>query len=195
MELGARRHWIFDMDGTLTCSVHDFDAIRGRLGLPSGTPLLEAVAAAPPAEAKRLREGITAWEWEMAERARAGPGVSALLTHLAAAGYRLGVLTRNRRDIALRTLAVTSLGHHFSADDVLGRGDAAPKPAPDGIQRLLERWRAAPSDAVMIGDYLYDLQAGRAAGVATVYIDRAHTGRWSAWADRTVRRLDALLPG
>ncbi|MEE9219805.1 MAG: HAD family hydrolase, partial [Acidobacteriota bacterium] len=28
----GRTHWIFDLDGTLTTSVHDFEAIREALG-------------------------------------------------------------------------------------------------------------------------------------------------------------------
>ena len=34
MPLSARDCWIFDMDGTLTVSAHDFEAIRLELGLP-----------------------------------------------------------------------------------------------------------------------------------------------------------------
>ena len=30
MNLADRRYWIFDMDGTLTVAIHDFDAIRER---------------------------------------------------------------------------------------------------------------------------------------------------------------------
>ena len=31
-----RKHWIFDLDGTLTIAVHDFNAIRKELGIPEG---------------------------------------------------------------------------------------------------------------------------------------------------------------
>ena len=39
-----RTAWIFDMDGTLTESLHDFPAISKRLGLPPNEPILEALA-------------------------------------------------------------------------------------------------------------------------------------------------------
>ena len=194
MNLWSRRYWIFDLDGTLTYAVHDFEALRESLGLAPGTPLLEAVDAAPPEEAARLRAGITAWEWALAEKAAAAPDALRLLRALAGESRTLGVLTRNRRDIALRTLEVAGLAQYFEPADVLGRDDAAPKPAPDGIRRILSRWRAAPADAVMLGDYVFDLQAGRNAGTATVYIDRADEARWNQWADVAVRGLDELLP-
>jgi hypothetical protein len=35
--LKHRGHWIFDLDGTLTVSAHDFDHIRRELGLAPET--------------------------------------------------------------------------------------------------------------------------------------------------------------
>ena len=50
--------FIFDLDGTLTVAVHDFDAIRAELGLPVGRPILEELATLPLAEAAELRERL-----------------------------------------------------------------------------------------------------------------------------------------
>ncbi|MGH9885914.1 MAG: HAD family hydrolase, partial [bacterium] len=52
MDVSRRAHWIFDMDGTLTVAVHDFDAIRTELGLPQGKPMLEELALRPAEEAR-----------------------------------------------------------------------------------------------------------------------------------------------
>ncbi len=49
-QLLNRKHWVFDMDGTLTIAQHDFDAIRDELGLPDNLPILESLAAMPAAE-------------------------------------------------------------------------------------------------------------------------------------------------
>ena len=43
--LDQRNHWIFDMDGTLTISTHDFDYMRKELGLGVDEPILEALHA------------------------------------------------------------------------------------------------------------------------------------------------------
>ena len=45
--LHQRNHWIFDLDGTLTISAHDFVAIREKLGLDADVPILEALNAMP----------------------------------------------------------------------------------------------------------------------------------------------------
>ena len=44
----ASKHWIFDMDGTLTIGVHDFDMMRSELGLAPDQGILEAVQAMSP---------------------------------------------------------------------------------------------------------------------------------------------------
>ena len=66
---------------------------------------------------------------------------------------------------------MTGLARYFETRDVIAREHASPKPKPDGIRVLLERWRAPRGEAVMVGDGRWDLLAGRAAQVATVYVD------------------------
>ena len=189
----TRRHWIFDLDGTLTLAVHDFAALRVRLGLPPGAPILEAIEAAPPARRAWLSAEVAAWEREAVAAATPAPDALPLLDHLAEGGYRVGILTRNLRGVALDTLAACGLAARFAPELVLGREEAEAKPSPAGVQRLLSAWGADPEDAVMIGDYVYDLAAGRAAGVATVHIARAGEAGWPALTDVRVERLDGLL--
>ena len=44
---------VFDLDGTLVSQELDFEAIRHDMGLPTGTPLLEALDQMAPAERDR----------------------------------------------------------------------------------------------------------------------------------------------
>ena len=192
VDLHDRDYWIFDMDGTLTVAVHDFDAIREDLGLPPGQPILETLAAQPADRAARLYRHLQEIEWELAARARAQAGANQLLEALRQRGRRLGILTRNSQEIAYETLRVCDLLEFFDRECVLARESATPKPEPDGIRQLLSHWAADPSAAVMVGDYLYDLMAGHRAGTATVYVDIRGSGKWAAHADVTVRDLVEL---
>ena len=189
----TRRHWIFDLDGTLTVAAHDFDAIRSTLGLRPNEPILEQLAELNPAEAAPLHAQLGRIEGDIADRTRPQPGADALLTALRARGIQVGILTRNRQDLAWRSLRAAGLDHHFLEGDVLGRDDAPPKPSPAGVLRLLERWGAVGEDAVMVGDFLFDLQAGRAAGAAAVHFDVDGAFPWTEHCDRQVDRLTALL--
>ncbi len=189
----GRTHWIFDLDGTLTTSVHDFEAIREALGLPEGSEILESLRSMPKERALPLWRKLDDIEFDLTRDARAAEGAAALLERLLARGARLGILTRNSLRTALETLRVAGLEHFFDAAYVLGRDEAEPKPSPQGILTLLGRWQAAPEQAVTVGDYLFDLLAGRAAGTATVYVDESGEFPYQEHADLSVQRLDALL--
>jgi len=193
--LADRKFWIFDMDGTLTVAAHDFGAIRTELGLPQGRPILEQISEMPEARAKEILARLDGIEMEIARRARPHPGARELLEALTRRGVRLGIVTRNSHAIALETLHRCGLAGFFRPEFILGRDACNPKPSPDGIRRLLEMWKASPAEAVMVGDYLFDIQSGREAGTATIYVGEAEKNEWSAGADaraadlHEVRRL------
>jgi HAD superfamily hydrolase (TIGR01509 family) len=192
MRLPARTHWIFDMDGTLTLAAHDFAAIRRRLGLKPVIPILEQLADMPAAAAAPLFARLDEIELEVAVRAEAQKGARELLDALRTRRATVGILTRNSHHSALETLYACGLADYFDVDNVLGRESCTPKPSADGIHKLLAHWQATPRQAVMVGDYLFDLVAGREAGVATVYFDPTGEFEWSIHADISVSSLAEL---
>lgn len=186
-------YWIFDMDGTLTVAKHDFGAMRAALGLPADQAILESLAALPSAEAAPIYLRLQAMELEIAERSEAAAGAIELLEYLQAQGSRIGILTRNSLLNTKVTLKAAGLAQYFTSDDLISRDCAAPKPHPAGIERLLAQWQAAPQQAVMVGDFVYDLQAGRAAGTSTLYIDPSAAFPDREYADWCVQSLAELL--
>jgi len=188
-----KTHWIFDMDGTLTHAIHDFEAIREELGLPRGRPILESLAALPPEEESRLHKQLDELEYRIAEEATAQPGAEALLTSLQEAGATLGILTRNGKGIAYATLDACGLRRFFKDDDVISRNCCTPKPDGAGVSLLLDRWQASTDQAVMVGDYLFDLEAGRNAGVTTVHLDVNGEFAWPDMTDVGVKNLNQLI--
>lgn len=192
--LRENNYWVFDLDGTLTVPVHDFAAIRRELGIPSEADILDFLAALPEAEAAFRHARLHEIELDLSARTAAAPGAVRLVECLALRGARLGILTRNSREIALVTLSHLGLLDYFEPLSIIGRGEALPKPEPDGIQKLTAQWGAKPSASVMVGDYLFDLQAGRAAGAATIHVDRTGSFRWPEFADLSVVSLEELLP-
>jgi HAD superfamily hydrolase (TIGR01509 family) len=196
MPLQHRDCWIFDMDGTLTLSIHDFEAIKQALGLPPGVPILEEIAKLSAAAAEQCHQKLELLELEVARRATAQDGAQDLLSELRARDYKLGILTRNSKNNAYETLAACGLAEFFAPELILSRDCCAPKPSPEGILQLLAMWEATPDRAVMVGDYLFDLEAGRRAGSRTVYIDPTGGFEWQAQADLAVTHLaqiNALL--
>jgi phosphoglycolate phosphatase-like HAD superfamily hydrolase len=54
-------------------------------------------------------------------------------------------------------------------------------------------WQAQANDTVMVGDYLYDLEAGRGAGVATVHLDTRGDVDWSHYTDVRVENMGEII--
>ncbi|MEO1619635.1 MAG: HAD family hydrolase [Cyanobacteria bacterium J06632_3] len=190
--LHTRTAWIFDMDGTLTESLHDFPAISRALGLPPHEPILEALDRLPPDELARRQKQLTDIEIDIAHKATPQPGADALLHELQSQGKRIGILTRNTKAIAHITLAACGLADFFDPEDILGRSCCPPKPKPDGILKLLSRWSLAPADAVMTGDHKFDLITAQNAQATSIYLDPTGLFPWKFYADYTVSSLDAL---
>lgn len=192
MRLADKKFWIFDMDGTLTVPAHDFDAIRRELGLSLGRPILEQLADLAAEEARPLYARLDAIEKEIALRAEPQPGAHELLVALRERGMTLGILTRNSRVTSMETLRRCGLSEFFDAGNVMSREVCALKPSGDGVKKLLELWGASPKDAVMVGDYLFDIMAGREAGTTTVFIDNLGREEFARQADRSVKTLHEL---
>ena len=190
MPLREKQHYIFDMDGTLTVAVHDFEHIRKALDLPSDQPILEAISRRPEEEQRELNRQLDELELVYAREARQQPEAENLLSALCNAGCSLGILTRNSTELALVTLETCGLLRFFHEDAILGRDRCDPKPSPDGIFHLLQLWGTGTEQAVMVGDFRFDLEAGRAAGITTIHLN---TDGQTGWPDLTDHGVSTLL--
>ena len=180
------------MDGTLTVAAHDFADICRQLGIPGEKNILEAIEALPATEAQARRIQLEQIELDIAEHSEAQPGAVGLLEQLRSQNKNIGILTRNSKTVATRTLKACGLDIFFDTDHILGRDCCAPKPSPDGINHLLQNWNSTPQNSVMVGDYVFDLLTGRNAGTATVHFDVTGTFLWPEHMDIGVTHLDEL---
>ncbi|WP_414500306.1 HAD family hydrolase [Zymobacter sp. IVIA_12111.31 C1] len=186
------RHWVFDMDGTLTRAIHDFDLMRRTMSVPAGIDILDYLNALPRDEAERHFQWLRQYEYELAEQAQPAEGIHDLLSQLLDQGVTLGLLTRNMAPLARLTLERAGLSDFFPDETLLGRDDAEPKPDPDGLNRLASQWQVAPSSLVMVGDSIIDVMTGRAAGAYTVLM-HSDDEEAQALADLSVTTADALI--
>lgn len=198
MRLVDRGFWVFDMDGTLTVPAHDFAAFKRDHGLPADRDVLAGIRTLDASRRDGVLAAVRAWEDEIARTAQAQDDAVALLDALRTRGARVAVLTRNSKEGAAITLRAAGLSDYFPDPDfVLGRFCAPAKPAPDGIDLLLRRADRPPADAVMVGDWVFDVMAGRNAGTATVLVERhgPSPADWAPYCDRVVQSLTELLGG
>lgn len=179
---------IFDMDGTLTRPVLNFDDIRAALALPAG-PILEQLPAMPPKRRDEIERALYRYEMESAVHSELQPGAGDLIRAINAAGLRTALLTRSCRS----AVDVLLLKHPLKFDALHTREDGPPKPSAEPIIDLCTRLNVAPTDTWMVGDFHYDIIAGRAAGATTVLLvnDRA-IPTFADEADHVIHRLDEL---
>jgi phosphoglycolate phosphatase-like HAD superfamily hydrolase len=114
-------------------------------------------------------------------------GIAPFLAWLEAKGLRRGLVTRNSRKSV--ELVLSRLRLRF--DTVVTREDAPPKPAPDPVWHACRGMQVDPSEALLVGDFEFDMVSGRRAGTRTVLL-RSGTMESSAHADLTVDSLDEL---
>jgi hydrogenase expression/formation protein HypE len=177
---------LFDFDGTLTHpGALDFAAIKREVGCPPDRFVLEWILALPRGEARDAAAlALERFELAAADASAPNEGAEELIRRLKEGGLKVGVLTRNGRaavERALRhfpTLTAADLDVVLTRDD-----DVAPKPAPDGVLHAAALMGAALEETLVVGDYLLDMQAGRAAGAVTAYLANAESAGAAAGAE------------
>ena len=190
--LRACRHWVFDMDGTLTRAVHNFQYIRQQLEIPPEADILAYLDSLPQQQAHTAHQWLLEHERNLAERSVAAPGAVELVQHLHQRGDRLAILTRNAHELARITLNTIGIGHCFSRSDILGREQAAPKPAADGILKIAGNWQVDSSQLCMIGDFHFDLRSARNAGARAVLVNLPDNP-WPELTDHHAQNCTELL--
>lgn len=188
---------LFDFDGTLTKpEALDFAAIRNAIGCPTGKPILEFIEAiADPAEQKAALAILNRIEIEAAEKSEPNPGAEEIVSFLHARKLKAGIISRNSRlsiEIALKNFRWIR-PEHF--DIIISRDDPArPKPHADGILLAAQRLGLRPDEILVVGDYVFDIEAGRSAGSPTVLLNnRDITLPPHLASDYTITSLEELL--
>jgi HAD superfamily hydrolase (TIGR01509 family) len=154
------------MDGTLVDSRLNFDAMRAEMDLPPGRPILEAIAELAEHRAAWCREVLHRHELEGARQATMMAGVTELLAELKRRGIHTAIATRNSRSVTEATLRNVGL----TIELVMTRDDGPIKPDPWAIQHACRLWDIAAAEAVIVGDFRLDIEAGHAAGSRSVLL-------------------------
>jgi HAD superfamily hydrolase (TIGR01509 family) len=206
-QLPALRPVILDVDGTLVDSndahAHawvdslaeaghrvTFERVRPLIGMGGDKVLPELIGVQEDTpEGKRLAERRgQIFRERYFPQVQGLPGAQDLVSHLVQQGHPVAVASSARReelDGLLRCAGVDRLiERRTSSDDA---DDS--KPDPDIIQVALGRLGCAASDAVMVGDTPYDIEAARRAGIDTIAF------RSGGWTDADLRGAVAIYDG
>ncbi len=165
---------IFDFDGTLTRpGALDFPAFKKSIGCPVDKPVLEFIEnLSDPSQKQRAWVELDEFELAAAEQAEPNTGAEELIDYLGSTGLRLGIISRNNRPSIERAFKNFTKVTPGDFDIILTRDDAVrPKPDPEGIRQVIRAMNIDTDRVLVVGDFIFDIQAGNAAGVATVFLD------------------------
>jgi HAD superfamily hydrolase (TIGR01509 family) len=157
---------LFDLDGVVVAQRLDFAAIKQEIFGSTEGFILERIQGLSGEARGRAEAILERHETEAANHCQPLDGVVPLLRKLDTHGLRLGLVTRNSRKTV--DLIQARLQLPFLA--IVTREDAPPKPAPDPILLACHRLGLETDEALFVGDFEFDMLAGRRAGVRTVLL-------------------------
>ncbi|HHT8903889.1 HAD-IA family hydrolase [Burkholderia cenocepacia] len=207
----------FDLDGTLADTAPDLAAAANWLAVEHGMPpaayeSLRTVASdgdrgligvvfgkgTQDPEFPALRDAfLDYYETNVAVRTCLFDGMDEVLARLEAAGIRWGIVTNKIARFTVPLVNAIGLARRASA---VVSGDTTPhaKPHPAPLLRAAELSSVVPSRCIYVGDDLRDIQAGRAAGMATVAAAYGYCGNGEppeTWgADYVIHHPVELIP-
>lgn len=187
---------LFDFDGTLTLpGALNFPAIKKDLGCPPDQALLEFIDTLHEPEQRRAAQArLDFLEFQAARRSRPNAGAQEMLAWLKKRRLVVAILTRNSRASVLCALENFNPVSADSFDLIVTRDDpVAPKPSGQGVLLAARTLGVKPAEMLMVGDFIFDCQAGRAAGARTVLLDPHDDPRLAAAdCDHRIRLLAEL---
>ncbi len=185
--LHAIKAIIFDFDGTLAVLNIDFSSMRERVfdlmrrfGIREDAVqekyLLEIIDEVYEMLWRRNPSGAEAFyreshdivhdvEMKAAEKGRMIPGTEGALRRLREKGIKVGIVTRNCEAAVRKVFPdINDFCDVFVSRNLVGKV----KPHPDHLTHVMRSLKISGEDAMMVGDHIIDIQAGKRVGMKTI---------------------------
>ncbi len=187
---------LFDFDGTLTQpGILNFTAIRQAIQCPSDMPILEYINTLPPGKKRdQTIQTLESFESKASECTQPHQNAEDLIAYLKSRTLKLGIITRNSLNSVITSLKKFKRVQDSDFCVIITRNDPVkPKPDPDGILIAAKKMNVPVEQIMMVGDYIFDVEAGQRAGTLTIFLDNGATTRYpDPPAHHMIRHLSEL---
>ena len=205
---------LFDFDGTLAVLNIDFSAMRERIfdlmkhcGIKEEAIqekyLLEIVDEVYQILWKKTPAGAETFyqeshdilhevEMKAAEKGRLIPGAEGTLKRLREKGIKVGIITRNCEDAVRKVFPkINDFCDVFASRNSVKKV----KPHPDHLTQVIKSLKISGEEAIMVGDHMIDIQAGKRVGMRTIGVLTGRTKKEEfekAGADYILREVSEV---
>ena len=191
------KNYIWDLGGTLLdnyeSSSHAFAATLWQLAerVILHTEAYDALKISTAFAVEKFASDIPGFleaykklEAEVLEKPILFDGAVEVLSVLTASGQQ-NFMISHRNNQVLSILKAAKIEQYFT-EVVTSDNGFKRKPAPDSINYLIKKYQLNPLETVMIGDRALDIEAGCAAGIATIFFDAKLT------SDKATHHIQSL---
>ena len=180
---------LFDFDGTLTKpGAIDFLAVKQAVNCPEEVPVLEYIESMSDQDRKaRALDVLEAFETDAARHSQPNFYAEELISLLCSKKIRTGIISRNSlQSIRIALENFSSIGIS-DFDVIISRDDPVqPKPSAESVILAAKKINIALEQVVVVGDYIFDMEAGRNAGAVTIFLSNGDV------SDKAELNSDAL---
>ncbi len=165
---------LFDFDGTLTKpGALNFPRLKETIGCPADVPVLEFIEDLPTLSQRNdALKQLTYFEKEAAVNSKPNIGARELIHFLRLKGIPIGIITRNTLSSVERALQnFEDIDMSYFGVIVSRETSVRLKPSGDGIILAAKTLNVDVKQILMVGDFVFDIQAGQAAGCMTAFLD------------------------
>ncbi len=187
---------LFDFDGTLTePGALDFSIIKSKIGCPVEMPVLEYIQSIKNSDDRNHALcALNRFESDGARHAMPNLDAEWVVRYLTAKNIPIGIISRNRLKSILMSLENFETVTPADFTVILSRDDSvSPKPSPEGIFYAVKKLGVPVEKTAVVGDFIFDIEAGRAAGAFTVFLDNGRPAHpLPVTSDMRISRLREL---
>jgi hydrogenase expression/formation protein HypE len=165
---------LFDFDGTLTePGALNLSEFKKSIDCPPEMPVLEFIESISDRKRRNShRSALEAFENEGAKHSVPNEGAEELLAYLRDHGVPMAIISRNSFSSIKRALENFRNTTISDFDPIITRDDPIkPKPSGEGILFAARKLNLSVDHVAVVGDYVFDIQAGQEAGATTFLLD------------------------
>jgi HAD superfamily hydrolase (TIGR01549 family) len=177
----------FDLDGTITKTQVQFAPYKKRIGCKKGD-VLAYIKKQNLDQQQALYRILDEYEYQIEKECTLNDGFLDLMDFLNGRDIKTGIITRASRHHA--TQVIKKLG--IPITHIIGREETEPKPSGKPLIHLSFLLKTPLHKMICVGDFLWDILAGKNAHVKTVLLATEASQKYIYLSDYVIYHLSSL---